>query len=520
MSKLKLLVCNNYKTALAQVLKNHQFEGVEPQAFPSACHRIENTKELITSLKESSEATDFALLACKCCPLKKHLSNATKICNKLDLDTMFNLFLPQKAFDTFISQGAYLVTSGWLESWQSNLKEMGFDQPTAAKFFNEFHKKIIYLDLGNSIPNNSLKELSEYINLPYVAVPIDLEYASLKVSSLISEYKTSKIINSQNEELLNYRIRVANYATTLNVLEQIAQTKNKRELIDNLIKMLKNILAPKIIKYHDYNNCKREKPHDKDFIYNFIQSGKSYLQYCKHEFTGVLLRINYNENTIGVLQLENFLFPQYTEQYINMLISISGIIGLSINNAIQYEFLMHNHDRLMHLSIHDPLTGSYNRLYFNQQMDKFAQNEYPENICLIICDIDNLKKVNDTLGHLEGDKLIRRTATILENSFRKSDIVARIGGDEFAVIARNCDKQLIKAIKQRIKDCIDRDNETEATKLSISIGYAITETTTFDFKQIYKEADKKMYLKKVSKKRKFKAKQHPPAPLPKDKMLN
>ncbi len=88
---------------------------------------------------------------------------------------------------------------------------------------------------------------------------------------------------------------------------------------------------------------------------------------------------------------------------------------------------------LRYLGTHDVMTGLYNRMYFQEELKRLGGGrQYP--VSILLADLDWLKKVNDTLGHEAGDKLIRRAAEVLKAGFRQEDVVARIGGDEFAVI--------------------------------------------------------------------------------------
>ena len=90
--------------------------------------------------------------------------------------------------------------------------------------------------------------------------------------------------------------------------------------------------------------------------------------------------------------------------------------------------------KLRYQSAHDVLTRLFNRFYFEEEMNRL-ENSRISPISIIVIDVDDLKSINDSQGHLTGDELLRSVARILKQSFRAEDMVARIGGDEFAVLA-------------------------------------------------------------------------------------
>jgi diguanylate cyclase (GGDEF)-like protein len=110
-------------------------------------------------------------------------------------------------------------------------------------------------------------------------------------------------------------------------------------------------------------------------------------------------------------------------------------------------------EKLKYLSLHDPLTGLYNRAYFEEEMHRLDNNRF-ESVGLIMCDIDGLKLINNTLGHEKGDELLASASQIIRRSFRENDVVARVGGDEFAVLLPNTPRSKVEEMCARIKNSV------------------------------------------------------------------
>jgi len=156
------------------------------------------------------------------------------------------------------------------------------------------------------------------------------------------------------------------------------------------------------------------------------------------------------------------------------------------------------------LSLTDELTGLYNRRGFltlaDQQFKVAAR--WQSDIPLIFADLDGMKWINDNLGHLVGDQALIETATILKNTFRKSDIIARIGGDEFVTLALGVTDTTSLTIINRIQEEIKSLNiqKNRSFKLSISTGIAYFDPQfPCSVDELIAQADKSMYKHKQSK---------------------
>ena len=153
--------------------------------------------------------------------------------------------------------------------------------------------------------------------------------------------------------------------------------------------------------------------------------------------------------------------------------------------------------KLKYLSLHDALTGLYNRAYFEQELKRLAGERYAP-VGIMVCDVDGLKLVNDTLGHGTGDVLLVDAADVIKKSFQTGDMIARIGGDEFVILLPNSRRQAVENAYRRIRSAIAEYNlENPAVPLNISVGFAVSKEKLTDLSDIFKEADNNMYREKL-----------------------
>lgn len=154
-------------------------------------------------------------------------------------------------------------------------------------------------------------------------------------------------------------------------------------------------------------------------------------------------------------------------------------------------------ERLEYLNIHDAMTGLFNRGFFEQELKRVVeQGTHP--VSMIVCDVDGLKMVNDSLGHPAGDHVLREAAHIIQSNFRECDLVARMGGDEFAVVLPGAEEQVAEHACQRIKECLRHYRRSEGFPLSISCGYATYHNLPINTLELYAAADRAMYADKLN----------------------
>lgn len=154
-------------------------------------------------------------------------------------------------------------------------------------------------------------------------------------------------------------------------------------------------------------------------------------------------------------------------------------------------------EQVAFLSFHDKLTSLYNRAFIDNWLEDFQpEGNFP--LSVIMADLNGLKLANDVFGHFQGDKLLKGLGKVLLHCTRKSDIVARWGGDEFLILLPGTDMSAcIKVAERIIEGC--KHQEDLPTELSVSLGMATQQESTKNICDLFGIAENRMYSDKLQK---------------------
>ncbi|MBW1716579.1 MAG: diguanylate cyclase [Deltaproteobacteria bacterium] len=198
---------------------------------------------------------------------------------------------------------------------------------------------------------------------------------------------------------------------------------------------------------------------------------------------------------LGVVPKDTEAFRRGKEELMS---TVSNILAMSLENAQEYH-------RLKEMTVTDGLTGIYNRTGFKDFLQREFQRakRYNKTLSLVMIDVDGFKPINDSLGHQAGDYVLRELAACLQKSIRKSDIAARYGGDEFAILLPETEMEeaevLVKRVLHNLKDHAF-EWESESIKVEISLGISNTSELRKGEgeKELIQRADSRLYVAKQS----------------------
>jgi diguanylate cyclase (GGDEF)-like protein len=166
---------------------------------------------------------------------------------------------------------------------------------------------------------------------------------------------------------------------------------------------------------------------------------------------------------------------------------------------LQSEELIKINEEFRKLAITDPLTGLYNRRYFERAMkDELALAlRHGDKHCVLLIDIDNFKNINDTYGHLEGDRVLQKFADTLKEQLRAADILSRMGGEEFVVLCKRVQQSNALSIAEKFRKKIEAmtiEIGADTVRITASIGVAVLPKGPDDtIEEILGEADEALY---------------------------
>ena len=211
----------------------------------------------------------------------------------------------------------------------------------------------------------------------------------------------------------------------------------------------------------------------------------------------VIFPIRSKNRVLGTLAVNSEKGKHLYDEDLRLIDSIINMIGPTLENSQLYM-------RIKKLSDTDSVTNLYNRRFMSSRFERELNRavRYNHTISILMIDVDQLKTINDTLGHLAGDKALKQIATALIAACRNTDIVGRFGGDEFLVVLPETDLMQTKIVANRILsqvsnlEVFDPAMVKRAIKPSVSLGIASYDGCNRGYKDLIQLADNNMYIAK------------------------
>lgn len=483
MNKLLVCVCKNMEAEIGAVLRQEQYPDVELVSFSCLCLSKSEKSNVEHQLQEvAAQPADRLLLCSKQCETAKLTTD-----RQLDYQVVMNesclgYLLPKQLLQYITENGGYAVSAGWLKNWRANLAAAGFDAKTAPQFYHEFCSELVFVDSGLMADlQPELLLLASYLDLPCRTIPIGSERIRTQLHSRVLEWRFRQKITESETTIRKLQRENAEYAALLHMMKGISLLSKKREVIDRIKEIFLLILGAQKFSYTE--SLQALPPEFAGAEQLLAEPGPAVVPLPNGK--GLLAAVIGKAGVFGLIQANEFMFPQYLERYLTVVPGLLQICSVVLQNVHYLESIEQQKQHLQHVSSHDALTQLYNRGYFE---DFIAKAQASTSWAIFMCDLDGMKQINDVYGHAAGDEALGLAADALRQSFRETDVIARVGGDEFAVVVMNCDEKLAATLQQRLQAAVDsRNQDSRPWKLRISCGYAIAGGELVDADRLSRE---------------------------------
>lgn len=347
------------------------------------------------------------------------------------------------------------------------------------KYSAEFEKRVEIVDFTQKNDMHELKTLIDNIRAQPIACMEQHNFINAMSAKMLGAYHTF--------ELCEADLVIADRALTL--LDGIQNGQTDRELV-------RAELAAIARKFHDHS-------------YQFAPFVARIVDTLLVFTLFVMILKGGSALTISLLSSRSILRHfKLAEDMERQLHAKNSALGNSITKLVKQKQEIDIAKQMAeHNALHDPLTNLPNRRYLDRRTEELEHSE--RRIALLHIDIDHFKQINDTKGHDAGDFILVHVASTLQKLIRDNDFVARIGGDEFVVLAAikepGDSKSQIEKLSQRIVKVLGKPTSYngEPCRLSVSVGAALRSEAREDMKSVFVNADIALYRAKMSGRNRF-----------------
>jgi diguanylate cyclase (GGDEF)-like protein len=199
----------------------------------------------------------------------------------------------------------------------------------------------------------------------------------------------------------------------------------------------------------------------------------------------ILAPLSTGERVFGILSIGRDAGSRFNAREFELTVLFANLAAIAVQNARTYR-------EMERLAISDGLTGMYNYRHFREVLanEVSRADRYDETFCLLMMDLDHFKAVNDTVGHQQGDEVLRAVAAVLRQCSRESDFMARYGGEEFVMILPRTPLREAHTVAERIRRRVrDIDAGSPALRVSMSLGVAAYPHSSTDMDGVLRAAD-------------------------------
>ncbi len=342
--ELHILVCENFAPEVRAVCDRKDFADVVVQTFPARCGRPPVCLDELEVLCFQGEVSKDSVIIGSCCLANIDERKKPDSCTVDRMEQCFYLCCNHTLVDSLVSNGAYVMSSGWLAGgWQRHMDRFGFDSEQGRDFFGRSVKKLVLLDTG-IFPGapECLQDFADFVDRPCEVVPVGLDYLELRIKNYVLQWRQKELLIAQKEQ----QKQAADYAMALDLIGKLTHAGSEVEVSETIVELFAMLFAPTILLYVPYKKGKPGKIRGIGIDTSAESEAEQHAsipEFTTSVFTmtesGFWLQLRRHDDILGVIKIDGIQFPHYRQHYLNLALAMVDICSLAIANARTYQQL-------------------------------------------------------------------------------------------------------------------------------------------------------------------------------------
>jgi len=343
-----ILVCEVLRDEVTEALKAEGLDAVEVVAFPSDCETPAPRGQAFHRLIRRCDRTFDAVLIL-----------GGPCLNSLDPEvgrsgsspvhigkTCFDLLLPKSLVRSYMREGAYLLTPGWLKTWRRRLESWGFDRETARDFFSESCSRFLLLDSGvdPDAPEN-LAALSRFVDRPAERMEVGLDLLRLVLARQVADWRRHSPSKAPDRPAPDLETQLADYAMVFDLMARLTGFETEEKVHRAIFELFDMICAPGMMAFLPVVDGRPTRPLISPETSRLEGAVRDRMGDFREDFqwtpseAGFVIRISRDREVMGVLLVDHLALPRHRERYLNFSLSILPLLALAVSNARNFERL-------------------------------------------------------------------------------------------------------------------------------------------------------------------------------------
>jgi signal transduction histidine kinase len=246
----------------------------------------------------------------------------------------FNILVNPSLLDRSLSEGAYLLTPGWLTKWKEYMEFWEFDRETARQFFQESTSKLVLLDTGvDPTASANLASFSEFVGVPFEVLQVGLDYLGLFLTRLDLEWRLEKQESASRKALSTVSRRTADYEMVFDLIGPLAEISGEERVIEKIIELFVMLIAPERVGYAVVSSGRTERTYS---LPDGVEIEPLADETPSGTRSGFDIDIAHGDELLGILSARRVAFPEYIDHYESMARTLAAVCGLGVANARTY----------------------------------------------------------------------------------------------------------------------------------------------------------------------------------------